>query len=122
MSGKAKRGQTANAIGVSAGTTASGLALFLPEGVSKYVLVMAGPLITAVASRLWDYFTWRLDGTVADWQIESERAKARLFYENLKSDKSASPEAIERAKQNLDALIFIQIEVSKKRVEALATS
>ena len=111
-----------NAAGLSAGTGFSGVVLLLPNSPTKSLLLIASPAITIAISSLWHVVTQETDAWVADWRIRSQKKKAVKIYEKLKSDGAANPQLVEKAKQNLEALTLIEVELTKRRVDAIVAS
>ena len=119
---RARNARISNAAGLSAGTSFSGVVLLLPDGLTKSLLLILSPAITIAISNLWHVVTQETDAWVADWRIRSQKRKAANLYQNLISDRSANPQLVEKAKQNLDALTLIEVEITKRRVEAIVAS
>ncbi len=113
--------KVSNAVGVSAGTGLSGIVLMLPEGALKSVLVILCPTITVLAAGLWSIITAEIYARVADFRISSQKERAKLLYEEIRSDINSSPELVEKAKRNIDDLTLIEVEITRQRVEAIAS-
>jgi hypothetical protein len=123
---RASRGRnrvtTSSAVGVSGGTGFAGIVLLMQDGVVKSILLILSPAITVIINRLWHVFTEVIDERVADWRIWSQRRKAEKLYERLKSDASVDPSVRDKAKATLDALKLLEVEIAKRRVEAIVSS
>jgi hypothetical protein len=110
---------TSTAVGVSGGTGFAGMVLLLPAGTWKSILLILSPTITIAFSALWRIISQEVDARVADWRIKEQKSRADTLYKQLKNDPNASPDAILRAKQTLDALTILQVELAKRRADAI---
>ncbi len=98
------------------------MVLLLPDGPVKSILLIIAPTITVVISSSWYVFTQEIEARVADWRIRSQKNKAAILYERLKKDEGSDPALTEQARQNLNALTIIEVEITKRRVDAIVSS
>ena len=122
MAAPPQRNRTSSAAGLSAGTGFSGVVLLLPDGPVKSILLIIAPTITVVISSSWYVFTQEIEARVADWRIRSQKNKAAILYERLKKDEGSDPALTEQARQNLNALTIIEVEITKRLVDAIVSS
>jgi hypothetical protein len=113
---------TGAAAGLSGGTGFAGLVLLLPDGIAKSVLVILAPAITVAISGSWRFVVEEINKRVADWRIGSERKRVEALLESLNKNPGASEQLKLQAKNDLDALMLLQVEISKKRVQAIVAS
>ncbi|MER8650289.1 hypothetical protein [Mesorhizobium sp. M0586] len=121
MAEDSKKVGASSAAGLSAGTGFSGLVLLFPDGLFKSFLLILSPAITIAISSSWHVVTEEVGARVADWRIRSQRKKAGKMLHALMADPSTSPDLLSRAKQNLEALTLVEVEITKRRVDAIAS-
>jgi hypothetical protein len=111
-----------SAAGLSGGTGFAGIALLMPEGFVKSVLLILAPTITVGISSSWHIFTQEVEARVADWRIRNQRRKAEELYRRLLHDSGTTDEIRDKAKKSLEALTLLEVEITKRRVEAIVAS
>jgi hypothetical protein len=111
--------KVSTAVGVSTGTGLSGLVLLMPDGTLKSILLILCPTVTVVASGLWRVVNLELEAAVADWRIRSQKRKAIELLKRLNADAQPNQEMIQIAQDNVTALTRIEVEITRKRVEAI---
>jgi len=121
--GQSRQNRDARAAGLSGGTGFAGLVLLMPDGVWKSILLVLAPTITLIISSSWHFFTNEVSIRVADWRIHSETRRVQALVIKLQNQMPpASPALVQQAQQDLNALVLLEVEISKKRVQAIVTS
>jgi hypothetical protein len=109
------------AAGLSVGTGFAGMIMvIMPDSKYRSILLLLAPAITILIGKFWDAFTQVVDARIADWRINQQIRSARANYEQLKYA-GAEPDVLEKAKKTVEALALLQVEIARKRVEAIAT-
>jgi hypothetical protein len=111
----------ANAAGLSGGTGFAGIAVLLPDGIWKSILLLIAPTITVVISSSWDLLSNEANTRVADWKIRTQKRRAQALLEVLKKDPNATDEIKQKAQDDVNALSLLELEISRKRVQAIVT-
>src|ERR1700752_671794 len=110
------------AAGLSGGTGFAGIVLLLPEGVIKSILLILAPALTIAVSSSWHVIVDEIDSRVADWRIRTQRKRAEKLCSTLDNDPSTSAEIKLQAIKNLEALVLLEVQISKKRVDAMVST
>jgi len=107
------------AAGVSGGTGFAGIVLLLPDGLAKSVLLILAPTITVVITSFWHIVTDEVGSTIIDWRIRRQRKRAEKLFRDLRNDPSVSDATRADAQKTLEALTALEVQLAKKRVEAI---
>jgi|SRR5215813_3719231 len=107
------------AAGLSGGTGFAGIVLLMPDSVWKSVLLIIAPAMTVVISATWLFLTDELGTVVADWRIKNQRRRAERLWHDVNNDPNATPELKAQARENLEALTLLEVEIGKRRVSAI---
>jgi hypothetical protein len=59
---------------------------------------------------------------VADWRIKMQKKRAEEMLRSLLDDPSATSELKEQAHRDVEALTRLQLELSRKRVQAIISA
>jgi hypothetical protein len=105
--------------GLSGGTGFAGVALLLPDGVVRSILLILAPAITVAISSSWAFFAEEMDMQAADWRIRRQRKRIEGLLDSLKTNPSVSAQLREQAQKDFDALVALQVQISTKRVQAI---
>jgi hypothetical protein len=112
----------ARAAGVYGGTGFAGIVLLLPDGLMKSILLVLSPTITLIISSSWHLLIHEIDSRVADWRIRSQKQRVQKLLKALKEVPDVNAELVRQAQEDLDALMLLEVEISRKRVQAIVTS
>jgi hypothetical protein len=112
----------ARAAGLSGGTGFAGIVLLMPKGTIQSMLLILAPAITLVISSSWHLLANEINTRVADWRIRNQRKRVEALLKALNNNPSSSDELKRQAQSDLDALVLLEVEISKKRVQAIVAS
>jgi hypothetical protein len=110
------------AAGLSGGTGFAGIVMLLPDNVWKSILLIIAPAITVAISSSWHVVTDEIDARVADWRIRMQRRRAQRLLDDLNKKPGANEALKQQVQDNVDALTMLEVEISKKRVQAIVAS
>jgi SMC interacting uncharacterized protein involved in chromosome segregation len=66
--------------------------------------------------------TDEIDARVADWRIKMQRRRAQRLLDDLNKNPEANDALKQQVQENVDALTMLEVEISKKRVQAIVAS
>jgi SMC interacting uncharacterized protein involved in chromosome segregation len=84
--------------------------------------LIIAPAITVAISSSWHVVTDEIDARVADWRIRMQRRRAQRLLDDLNKKPGANEALKQQVQDNVDALTMLEVEISKKRVQAIVAS
>jgi hypothetical protein len=105
--------------GASSGTVLASLFSLMDEGTAKAILLLLAPTIAVIVMAFWGAAVSVLSDKVADWKIRNQLNRAQKIVLDLQNDKTARPETVKSAEDQVEALRLLEIQLSQKRIEAV---
>lgn len=114
-----KPSQRAGAVGATGGTTLASMALLLPDGLWKTLLIIASPMVTVGLSHLWPIASDEVRYFVGSRRLNSRISKTKKLIAEEEASANPNPEVIARARGVLSTLSMSQVDLATTDLKAI---
>jgi len=105
--------------GAGTGTVLASLISLMDDGTWKSILLILAPSIAIAVAASWGFVVSYINDVLADWKIRNQLSRAQKLLERLKNEHSSDSEIVKDAEENVNALKILELNLSKKRIQAV---